>query len=44
MAKSWLNADAVGPFCDKLTIVKLKQWHSDESERLSSLAAQEKQL
>lgn len=37
-------AETLGSLCDKLTIVKLKQWHSEEPERLSSLAAQEQQL
>jgi len=37
-------AETLGSLCDKLTIVKLKQWHSTASERLESLALQEKQL
>ena len=37
-------AETLGSLCDKLTIVKLKQWHSEDGERLNSLAAQEKQL
>lgn len=37
-------AETLGSLCDKLTIVKLKQWHSEDSDRLSSLAIQEKQL
>jgi hypothetical protein len=37
-------AETLGSLCDKLTIVKLKQWHSNDSERLSSLATQEKNL
>ena len=37
-------AETLGSLCDKLTIVKLKQWHADDSRRLKSLAAQEKQL
>jgi hypothetical protein len=37
-------AETLGSLCDKLTIVKLKQWHSEDLERLSSLATQEKQL
>jgi len=36
-------AETLGSLCDKLTIVKLKQWHS-EDDRLKSLAVQEKQL
>jgi hypothetical protein len=37
-------AETLGSLCDKLTIVKLKRWHSEDAERLESLAAQEKQL
>lgn len=37
-------AETLGSLCDKLTIVKLKQWHSEDSERLKSLSIQEKQL
>jgi len=37
-------AETLGSLCDKLTIVKLKQWHSEDSERLQSLATQERQL
>jgi hypothetical protein len=37
-------AETLGSLCDKLTIVKLKQWHSDEPARLASLAEQENQL
>ncbi len=37
-------AETLGSLCDKLTIVKLKQWHSTGAERLESLALQEKQL
>jgi hypothetical protein len=37
-------AETLGSLCDKLTIVKLKQWHSEEPARLASLAEQEKQL
>lgn len=37
-------AETLGSLCDKLTIVKLKQWHSDNQERLSNLALQERQL
>lgn len=36
--------ETLGSLSDKLTIVKLKQWHSDDSDRLRSLAAQETQL
>jgi len=37
-------AETLGSLCDKLTIVKLKQYHSENQERLKSLATQEKQL
>jgi len=37
-------AETLGSLCDKLTIVKLKQYHSKDTERLRSLASQEKQL
>lgn len=37
-------AETLGSLCDKLTIIKLKQWHSDDSKRLESLASQEKQI
>lgn len=37
-------AETLGSLCDKLTIVKLKQWHSEDSARLVSLAEQEGQL
>jgi len=37
-------AETLGSLCDKLTVVKLKQWHSDDAERLKSLASQEHQL
>jgi hypothetical protein len=37
-------AETLGSLCDKLTVVKLKQWHSAEAERLESLAGQERQL
>lgn len=37
-------AETLGSLCDKLTIVKLKQYHSDESNRLESLKQQEIQL
>ena len=33
-------AETLGSLCDKLTIVKLKQWHSDDPERLVSLEQQ----
>jgi hypothetical protein len=37
-------AETLGSLCDKLTIVKLKQYHSEDSKRLNSLQHQEKQL
>lgn len=37
-------AETLGSLCDKLTIVKLKQFHSKDTELLRSLASQEKQL
>jgi hypothetical protein len=37
-------AETLGMLCDKLTIVKLKQYHSDEKERLASLHQQAEQL
>lgn len=37
-------AETLGSLCDKLTIVKLKQWHSEDPARLASLAEQEEQL
>jgi hypothetical protein len=38
-------AETLGSLCDKLTIVKLKEWHSEKQpERMQSLATQEQQL
>jgi len=37
-------AETLGLLCDKLTIVKLKQFHSDDIDRLKSLVSQEQQL
>ena len=37
-------AETLGSLCDKLTIVKLKQFHSNDKERLESLSIQECQL
>ena len=37
-------AETLGSLCDKLTIVKLKQWHAEEESKQKSLSAQEKQL
>jgi hypothetical protein len=33
-------AETLGSLCDKLTIIKLKQWHSRDRARLKSLAGQ----
>jgi len=33
-------AETLGSLCDKLTIVRLKQWHSTAPDRLDSLARQ----
>ena len=37
-------AETLGMLCDKLTIVKLKQYHTEDNERLKSLNNQAKQL
>lgn len=37
-------AETLGSLCDKLTIVKLKQWHSEDPARLESLSMQEHHL
>ena len=37
-------AETLGSLCDKLTIVKLKQWHTQDGNRLASLEKQELQL
>lgn len=37
-------AETLGSLCDKLTVVILKQWHTEEADKLRSLAEQEKQL
>jgi hypothetical protein len=37
-------AETLGALCDKLTIVKLKQWHTEEPTAKESLANQENQL
>jgi hypothetical protein len=37
-------AETLGSLCDKLTVVKLKQFHSESSDQLQSLDIQEKQL
>lgn len=36
--------DTMGSLCDKLTIIKLKQWHTTDGNKLQSLAKQECQL
>jgi hypothetical protein len=37
-------AETLGSLCDKLTIVKLKQFHNEDKNRLESLQQQEMQL
>ena len=37
-------AETLGSLCDKLTVVKLKQFHSESSDQIQSLDIQEKQL
>ncbi|HVD99665.1 MAG TPA: hypothetical protein VNB90_15760 [Cytophagaceae bacterium] len=37
-------AETLGSLCDKLTIVKLKQYHSEDPVRLESLSKQEQSL
>jgi hypothetical protein len=37
-------AETLGSLCDKLTIVKLKQYHTEDAARLESLDKQEQQL
>lgn len=37
-------AETLGTLCDKLTIVKLKQYHTEEDSRLKSLSSQEQLL
>lgn len=37
-------AETLGMLCDKLTIVKLKQYHTDDQQRLESLGKQATQL
>jgi len=37
-------AETLGMLCDKLTIVKLKQYHTDDAQRLESLGKQAGQL
>jgi hypothetical protein len=37
-------AETLGSLCDKLTIVKLKHWHTEDEGRLRNLEKQEQQL
>lgn len=37
-------AETLGSLCDKLTIVKLKLYHTDDNQRIESLTNQENQL
>ncbi|HOV11982.1 MAG TPA: hypothetical protein PLT47_07035 [Bacteroidales bacterium] len=37
-------AETLGSLCDKLTIVKLKQYHTEDKERLLSLQVQQENL
>jgi hypothetical protein len=37
-------AETLGMLCDKLTIIKLKQYHTESDERLKNLFLQAKQL
>ncbi len=37
-------AETLGSLCDKLTIVKLKQYHTEDEERLASLEEQQLNL
>jgi len=37
-------SETLGSLCDKLTIVKLKQYHTEKPERLQNLTKQESQL
>lgn len=37
-------AETLGSLCDKLTVIKLKQWHADDPQKTKSLAAQEKRM
>jgi hypothetical protein len=37
-------ADTLGSLCDKLSIVKLKQWHTKDLKRIKSLKIQERTL
>ncbi len=37
-------AETLGSICDKLTVVKLKQWHCDDEQKLASLNKQAQDL
>jgi hypothetical protein len=37
-------AETLGSLCDKLTILLLKQWHSQDQEQLKNIALQKKML
>jgi hypothetical protein len=37
-------SETLGSLCDKLTIIKLKQYHTKDPEKLGSLSEQEEQL
>jgi hypothetical protein len=37
-------AETLGSLCDKLTVVKLKQWHTKDKTRIRSLKIQEQDL
>lgn len=37
-------ADTLGSLCDKLSVVKLKQWHTKDRKRIKSLKIQERTL
>ena len=37
-------AETLGSLCDKLSIIKLKQWHADDPAKTASLEGQERQL
>ncbi len=37
-------AETLGSLCDKLTVVKLKEWHTEDKDRLAVLSRQAEQL
>ncbi len=37
-------AETLGSLCDKLTVVKLKEWHTEDPARLENIRRQEQQL